>query len=121
MYPAFVAGHSDIMRAADAEVAPSYGDVGATRLWAPAGCSRRIIDRWDLEKDRRGVHSGVYIHIYIHVHTYIVHTYIHTYKHTYVHIFIVHTYIHTLYIHTYCIPGKRTVPAKRWCFYGNQT
>ena len=68
MYLALVAGHSDIMRATDAEVASSYGDVGATRLWAPAGCSRRIIDGRDLER------GGIQIRIYTYIHMYIIHT-----------------------------------------------
>ena len=63
-----MAGHSDIMRATDTEVAPSYGDVGATRLWAPVGCSRRIIDGRDLE--RGGDQSSIYTYI----HMYMIHT-----------------------------------------------
>ena len=49
VYPALVAGHSDTVRATDAEVPPSYGDVSTARLWAPVGHSRRIVDGRDLE------------------------------------------------------------------------
>ena len=67
-----MAGHSDIMRATDTKVAPSYGDVGATRLWAPVGCSRRIIDGRDLERGG-GIQSSIYTYIhntYMYMNTY---------------------------------------------------
>ena len=54
MYLALMAGHSDIMRATDTEVESLYGDVGTTRLWAPVGRCRRIIDGWDLEEEEQG-------------------------------------------------------------------
>ena len=54
MYLALVAGHSYTVRGTNAEVAPSYDDVGATRLWAPVGRCRRIVDGWDLEEEEQG-------------------------------------------------------------------
>ena len=68
MYPALVAGYGDIVRAANAQVAPSYGDVGATWLWTPVRHGRWIVDGRDLEEEEECMMAYAYIHTYTQVH-----------------------------------------------------